>query len=105
MAKQADLPGMENRKIKELHEAAEEFLDASEKAKRASEKKKLSGEALAKIMRRLKREVYRCNGIEVHVLSGDDKVKVKEIHDEEGAKEQKQAEKEAAKAESKGTVN
>lgn len=101
MAKQAVIPGMENRKLKDLHEAAERFIDLKENAKTAREREKEAGETLIKLMRKHKKEVYRCAGIDIRINPGVDKAIVKIVHDEEGEGEQEKA----AKAVAGGEVN
>lgn len=93
--KQPDLPGMENRKIADLQEAAEKLLHISDQKKQLAAKEKEAGLELIKIMRRHKREHYRYKGIVVTIIEGNDKVQVRETAEE--TDEQKEA-REAQKA-------
>lgn len=103
MTKQGDLPGMEDRRIKDLHEAAEKWLALDENKTRAARLAKEANEDMVKLMRRHKRETYRCNGILITIKPGKDTALVKEVEDEEASKEQREVA-EAVK-ETKGKPN
>lgn len=76
---QADLPGMEDRKIAELQTQARKMLALGTAKKKLAQKEKDAGEILVKIMRRHKRDTYRYKGLLVILTEGADKVTVREV--------------------------
>ncbi len=83
-AQAQDLPGMEDRRIAELHTAAQEYVRIRDarmqlNAEEIDLKAKLKG-----LMKKHKKEEYNCEGVEiriVHIDEEDVKVKVAKVAD------------------------
>lgn len=78
-ARQKDLPGMENREIKELDDAALEYAEIRDERQDLTRKEVASKTALLGLMHKLKKSDYIAPGgaIEVHIIVEKEKVKVK----------------------------
>lgn len=77
MANQNDLPGMSDRKIEALQDAAEEYAKKRDRRmKLLAEEVELKGELL-KLMKRHKKEEYVYDGITISIVPGEETVKVR----------------------------
>lgn len=80
-----DLPGMEDRAIKDLHEAAIDY-DKKKKLRMAATKEEVDAKkAVRDLMHKHKRTKYAYDGVSVELEppDGEDKVKVKVTTDDE----------------------
>lgn len=75
-AKQADLPGMEDRDIPEIEEAAERYRDVRDERIALSKDESTAKQSLIAVMKAHKRSVYSRNGMSI-TLEEIDNVKVK----------------------------
>jgi hypothetical protein len=75
-AKQVDLPGMEDRDIPEIEEAAERYRDVRDDRIALSKDESTAKQALIAVMKAHKRSVYSRNGMSI-TLEEIDNVKVK----------------------------
>lgn len=69
-AKQDELPGMGDRKLKDLHGAAEDFIEHRDAVKELKEK-------ILSLMHKYKLERYIYNGLEIDITPQKESVKVK----------------------------
>ena len=76
-AKQADLPGMENREIKELNDAAEEYASIRDERQQLTVQEVGLKAKVLSLMHKRKMNDYVFNGIEIHVIMEEETVKVK----------------------------
>lgn len=76
-AKQADLPGMENREIKELNDAAEEYASIRDERQQLTVQEVGLKAKVLGLMHKRKMNDYVFNGIEIHVIMEEETVKVK----------------------------
>lgn len=76
-AKQADLPGMENREIKELNDAAEEYASIRDERQQLTVQEIGLKAKVLGLMHKRKMNDYVFNGIEIHVIMEEETVKVK----------------------------
>lgn len=84
-AKQTDLPGMENRDIPEIEQAAERYRDVRDDRIALTKDESEAKQALIAVMKKHNRQVYTHNGLSI-TLEEIDNVKVKSAKkaDEEG---------------------
>jgi len=76
-ANQKDLPGMENRRISELHDAALEYAAIRDERMELSKKESdLKGELLS-LMHKHKKNSYILEGVEIYIENSEETVKVK----------------------------
>ena len=77
MADQNDLPGMSDRKIEALQDAAGEYAKKRDKRmKLLAEEVELKGELL-KLMKHHKKEEYVYDGITIFIVPGEETVRVR----------------------------
>lgn len=78
-AKNKDLPGMEDRAIKDLHEAAIAYDDAKKRRMKLTEEEVEKKAKVRELMHHYKRTHYAYDGIEITLEppDGEEKVKVK----------------------------
>ena len=76
-AKQEDLPGLENREIKELNEAAQEYAAIRDERQALTLKEVALKADLLNKMHRRKMTDYVYEDIEIHVVTEEETVKVK----------------------------
>jgi hypothetical protein len=67
MARQNELPGVDSRKIPEIHEAALEYQALKEERMDKGRQEKKAKDELFDIMKRHKKTRYVCNGVEVNL--------------------------------------
>lgn len=85
-AKNRDLPGMEDRAIKPLEEVAEAYAGIrDERMDLTRREHELKANAL-RLMKKYDKTVYRHDGIEMLVISGEDDIKVR-VRKEEDARD------------------
>ncbi len=83
--KQESLPGMEDRKLSELHKLAGEYADArDERMEILKQEVELKGQLLG-LMKMYHKETYLCEGVEIRVVHESETVRVK-IHKEKEEK-------------------
>ncbi len=75
--KQADLPGMEERKIPDLHKAAEEYAAVRDERMELTKEEVKLGEKVLELMHEHKKKVYRFEDVEIKVVVESEKAKVK----------------------------
>lgn len=84
---QSDLPGMEQREIAELEEAAGEYKKIRNRRQKLTASEVDLKTTLLRLMRKHKKTDYVRDGIEIHVIVEKEKVRVT-IRDEEEAKDE-----------------
>ena len=77
MAKQKQLPGLEDAVVEEIETAAEEYADRRDDRMRKLEGEIEARDALLEILRKHKRKAYSSKEFQVEIVEGKDKVKVK----------------------------
>ena len=75
--KQADLPGMENREVKELNEAALEYAEIRDQRQQLTLQEVGLKAKVLNLMHKWKMSDYVFEGIEIHVVLEEETVKVK----------------------------
>ena len=75
--KQADLPGMENREVKELNEAALECAEIRDQRQQLTLQEVGLKAKVLNLMHKWKMSDYVFEGIEIHVVLEEETVKVK----------------------------
>ena len=75
--KQADLPGMENREVKELNEAALEYAEIRDQRQQLTLQEVGLKAKVLNLMHKRKMSDYVFEGIEIHVVLEEETVKVK----------------------------
>ena len=87
MAKQAELTGMEgNRKLQDLHDAAEDYVEIRDKRMKLTPEEVEAKAKVLALMHRHNKQNYKFNGLEITVIPGEEKVKVR-IKSEDGEEE------------------
>lgn len=76
MERQEALPGMEDRKIAELHNAALDYAEARDARIAASTPEAEKKQALLALMKKHKREHYQFENVEVYLVHEKENVKV-----------------------------
>lgn len=83
----ADLPGMEDRAIKPLEDIAASYADVRDRRIALNtEEADLKKTALA-LMHKYGKTVYKHDGIEIHLVAGEENVKVKIHKDPDNAED------------------
>ena len=85
MANQDNLPGMEDREIKALQEAAIHYAKIRDKRQKlTAEEVELKADVL-KLMHKHKREHYEYNGVSIDIVMEEEtvKVKIRKVKDDE----------------------
>jgi len=82
--KQKDLPGMEERKIPDLHAAAEDYAEIRDERMALTEKEVPAKANLLELMHKHGKETYKYEDVEISVVHEEETVKVK-IHREKEA--------------------
>ena len=80
--KQASLAGMENRKIPDLHKAAEAYVAARDRRMELTKAEVATKARVIEKMKEHKKETYLCDGMEITLVHEVENVKVK-IHADE----------------------
>lgn len=75
--KQADLPGMADRKIPELHKAAEEYADVRDRRMELTKEEVAAKEEVLKQMHVHHKEVYKFEDVEIKLVHETETVKVR----------------------------
>lgn len=87
MAKQAELSGMEgNRKLQDLHDAAEEYAEHRDRRMKITPKEHELKQKVITLMHVHKKQNYKFNGLEITLEPGEEKLRVK-IKSEDGEEE------------------
>lgn len=84
---QKDLPGMEERELKDLEEKAHEYFKIRNKRQDLTRREVELKTDMLGLMKKHKKRDYERDGIEIHVVTETEKVKVR-IHDEEAEEEE-----------------
>ena len=84
-AKQEDLPGMENRQIPDLDEAAREYAEGRDERMEMTRKEVELKTNLIEMMHKHKKKTYIYDGIEIELVPEGEKVKVKVRKEKEEA--------------------
>lgn len=74
--KQKALPGMDDRRLDDLHEAAEEYADIRDQRMALTPKEVELKSNLLKLMKRHGKKSYHFNGLEIDVIVESEKVRV-----------------------------
>jgi hypothetical protein len=82
--KQKSLPGMEDRKIEELHAAAEDYAEVRDKRMDLLDEEIEMKASLGKLMHKHGLTKYSHHGLVVMLVPGEENVKVKVKKDKEG---------------------
>jgi len=77
LARQEALPGMEDRKLKDIHEAALNYADLRDARIEASGPEVDAKATLLQLMKKHQLEHYKFNGVEVDLVHEKENVKVK----------------------------
>lgn len=83
---QADLPGMEDRKIPDLHAAALDYVGIRDTRMSLTEQETTAKDKVIALMKKHKKEEYQCEGVKIifeHVEEDKLKVKVRKEEDAE----------------------
>lgn len=86
-AKQDDLPGMENRKMKDLHSAAMEYADVRDRRQELNKEEVELKSKLLRLMKQHKMEKYEYEDVSIWIEIEEEtvKVRVKKPKEEEEA--------------------
>ncbi len=84
---QKALPGMEERRIEDLHAAALDYVSVRDARMALTEKEVEAKQKVLDAMNKHKRKSYTCEGVEIIFVAGEPTVKVKvhKAEDEESA--------------------
>lgn len=74
---QNELPGMEDRKLKDLHDAALEYAEIRDQRMALSAQEVELKTSLLALMHKYKKESYVYDGIEINIVHEEETVKVK----------------------------
>lgn len=77
MARQNELPGIDDRKIPDLHEAALVYEELKQQRMALTPKEVAAKETVLTLMKKHKKKTYRCNGVEVDLVQETETVKVR----------------------------
>lgn len=77
MARQEDLPGMENRRLKDLHEAALDYAEKRDERMALSVEEVELKQRLLKLMHKHKLENYDFEGVHIELVHEEETVKVR----------------------------
>jgi hypothetical protein len=81
--KQKELPGMEDRKLEDLHRAAEQYADVRDERMELLDQEIELKARVAKLMHDHKRTTYSYHGLIITLVPGEETVKVKVPKDKE----------------------
>jgi hypothetical protein len=81
--KQADLPGMENRELKDIEDAARRYAGIRDKRMSLNEQEVKLKDLLLGLLKKHNKREYRRDGIEVWIKVEEETVKVKISEDDE----------------------
>lgn len=76
-AKQTDLPGMTDRKLKDIHEAAERYVDVRDQRQALTPKEVALKAELLGLMKKHRLDRYSFDGLEVERVTEEETVKVR----------------------------
>lgn len=76
-AKQQQLPGTEDHRLEDLHSAAEAYVDVRDERMALTEKEVERRDEVRTLMLKHKKKVYHCDGVEIKIIDGEPKIKVK----------------------------
>ena len=75
--KQADLPGMEERKLPDLHKAAEEYAEVRDERLEIQKREIPAKQELLRLMKVHKKETYKFEDVSIRVVHEKEKVIVR----------------------------
>jgi hypothetical protein len=75
--KQGDLPGMENRKLKDLHEAAMDYADVRDRRQELNKEEVELKSKLLRLMKQHKMEKYEYEDVSIWIEIEEETVKVR----------------------------
>lgn len=75
--KQDDLPGMEERKIPDLHKAALNYVEIRDERMELTKEEVTRKSKVLALMKKHKRDSYLCDGVEITIIHEEETVKVK----------------------------
>lgn len=84
--KQSDLPGMEDRRIEDLHTKALKYVSIRDSRMELTEQESGLKQELLDLMKKHKKEKYVCEGVEIMCVHEEETVKVK-VHRSKEEKE------------------
>src|SRR5665213_350459 len=84
--KQKSLPGMEDRKLPELHSAAEEYVSIRDHRMQLTEEEVEAKGLVLQLMKKFDKQVYVCEDIEIKRVHEDETIKVKRLKKAKDAK-------------------
>ena len=76
-AKQTDLPGMEERRIPDLHSAAERYAEVRDERMELTKAEVEQKQRLIELMHKHEKQEYRFDDVEIKLVVEKEKVKVK----------------------------
>ena len=76
-ARQMDIPGTEDREIKELKDAALDYAEVRDERQQLTAKEVPLKQQLLSLMKKHKKENYKYGGVEIRVVHEKENVKVK----------------------------
>lgn len=77
IARQQDLPGMENRKLKDIHDAAFVYAEARDARQAATKPESEAKQTLITLLKKHKLEHYKANGVECILAPEKEKLTVR----------------------------
>lgn len=81
--KQTDLPGMENRHLEDLEEAARNYAGVRDRRMALTRQETDLKDVLLTLMKRHAKVIYRVAEMEIKIVAKDETVKVKMLEDED----------------------
>ena len=83
-AKQADLPGMEQREIRALQDAAHEYAEVRDERQELTKREVALKTKLLSVMKENKLEKYRYQDVEIRVVHEEETIKVRIVKEKKG---------------------
>jgi hypothetical protein len=91
-AKQADLPGMEDRRLDDLDAAAREYAEHRDERMQAFKDEVELKRRVLNLMHRHKKNTYDCDGVTIDVVPTDERIRVRVEKPKNGAASEFQGE-------------
>ena len=83
VAKQGDLPGMEDKHLADLEDGARQYAAVRDQRMRLTEREVELKDALLSLMHKHKKTTYKCEDIEIRIVVTKEKVNVRILKDKE----------------------
>jgi len=83
VAKQADLPGMEDKHLADLEDAARNYAAVRDSRMALTKQEVDLKDSLLVLMHKHKKQTYKCDDVEIKVVVTEEKVKVRILKDKE----------------------